>query len=458
MPVETAQIRAGEVLSRRSLVSQVMTLAWPVVVEQLLSVAVGLVNAYLVGHLGAAALAAAGLSSRLRLLLIGLFTAVGVGSTALVARHTGAGEPKQAQIVASQSLLLAVILGVLTIPPCVVWGKPLLSLLGAADDVVALGGPYMVAIGTTMPLMAILFIGNATLRGAGDTRRPMMVMALVNLVNVTVSSSLVGGVGPLPALGVLGAGIGSAVAMGVGGLAVAVILLGGHSPTGIRITPSTMRFNPQHTSRLVRIGLPSGAEQMLMRFAQLALASVVTQLGTAAYAGHQLGMQMLMIAWMPGFAFSVAASSLVGQELGRGKPQRAAACTYTAGFIALAIMCSAGVVAFLLPRPLLSTFTSDPDVIDQGLGAVRVGALMQFPLAWYFVFSGALRGAGDTRFVLVALVLSIWLIRLPLAMRLGLTFGLGVTGVWAAMSLDMTSRAILLLLRFRKGAWKRLKV
>jgi putative MATE family efflux protein len=195
-----------------------------------------------------------------------------------------------------------------------------------------------------------------------------------------------------------------------------------------------------------------------MRLAQLALVTVVTQLGTAAYAGHQLGIQLLSVAFMPGFAFSVAATTLVGQELGREAPRRAEACVYTASWVALAIMCGAGVVAFLLAEPLLRVFTSESEVIAQGLYAMRGAALIEPPLAWYFVLSGALRGAGDTRFVLVAQAAPIWLVRLPLAFRLGLTFELGLSGVWAAMILDMTGRAALLALRFRGGAWKWLEV
>jgi putative MATE family efflux protein len=305
-----------------------------------------------------------------------------------------------------------------------------------------------------MPLMAVLFIGNATLRGAGDTRTPMLVMGLVNLINVVISPSLVYGFGPLPELGVLGDGIGSATSVGMGGLVVTLLLFRGRSSTGLRISRPALRFNPRATWQLLQIGLPSGIEQFVMRLAQLSLATVVTQLGTAAYAGHQLGIKLLSIAFLPGFAFSVAATTLVGQELGRREPQRAVACTSTASWMALGVMCFGGAVVFLLATPLLRFFTSDVDVIAQGLYAMVGCALIQPSLAWYFVLSGALRGAGDTRFVLLAQAVPIWLVRLPLASALGLRLGLGLTGVWVGMIMDVTARAALLGLRFRGGAWK----
>ncbi len=444
--------------SRRAIVSQVLGLAWPVVVEQLLGTAVGLVNTYIVSHLGAAALAAMGLSLQLSNLLMALFSAVGVGSTALVARHVGAGEQEEAGRIAGQSLLLALGLGLLAALPCLVGGRPVLVALGGEEDVVELGRAYLLAVGTTMPLMAILFVGNAVLRGAGDTRTPMRVMALVNLINVTVSGSFVYGLGPLPALGMAGAGIGSAAGVGVGGCLVALAMLRGRSTAGLRVPWAWLRPHPRRVWRLLRIGIPSGAEQTAMRLAQMVMATVVTHLGTAAYAGHQLGIQLLSVAFMPGFAFSVASTTLVGQELGRGAPRRAEACVQTACWIALALMCSVGAVAFVAAEPLLRAFTSDPRVVAQGLHAVHACAFMQFPLAWYFVLSGALRGAGDTRFVLLVQAVCIWLVRLPLAHRLALALGLALPGVWAAMIVDMTGRAAFLALRFRGGAWKHLRV
>jgi putative MATE family efflux protein len=437
---------------------QVLGLAWPVLVEQLLGTAVGLVNTYIVGHLGAGAIAAVGLSTQIRALLMALFSAVGVGSTALVARHVGAQEPEEAAHIAGQSLLLSMVVGLCAALPCLLLARPLLRALGATDQVVGLGRSYLFALGTTMPLMALLFIGDAVVRGTGDTRTPMVVMSLVNVVNAGVSASLVYGPGPLPELGVLGAAIGSATSAAVGGLAVAFVLLRGRSRTGLRIVLRTLRFDPQRTWRLLRIGVPAGVEQLVMRVAQLALATIVTRLGTAAYAGHQLGIQLLSVAFMPGFAFSVASTALVGQELGRQAGRRAEACARAASWMALGIMCTIGLVVFLLARPLLQLFTSDPAVITQGLYAMRGCALIQPPLAYYFVLAGALRGAGDTRFTLLVQGLCIWVLRLPLALGLGVLLGLGLVGVWAGMILDMTGRALLLGLRFRSGAWKRLSI
>ncbi len=456
--VPLAKRVAGKPAPQQGITTQVLSLAWPVVVEQMLGTAVGLVNTYIVGHLGAAALAAVGLGSQLVMLLSAFFSAAGVGGTALVARAVGAGDQQEAEAFAGQSLLLALAIGVLTAVPCLVGGGWMLRALGGEPDVVASGRLYLLAVGTTMPLMALLYVGNATIRGAGDTRTPMVIMAVVNVVNAALSWSLVYGIGPLPALGVLGAGIGAAAGSAVGGILVVRSLLRGRAAGGLRVSRAGLRLDVARAWRLLRIGLPSGAEQGLMRLAQVVMASVVTVLGTAAYAGHQLGIQLLSVAFTPGFAFSVAATTLVGQELGRQSPQRAAACTMTASWLALAVMCSGGVAAFFLAEPLVRFFTSDPGVIAQGAIAVRGCAFIQPSLAWYFVLSGALRGAGDTGYVLLAQALPIWLVRLPLSWLLGIVAGLSLPGIWAAMILDMSVRALMLGLRFRNGAWKRIRV
>jgi putative MATE family efflux protein len=212
---------------------QVLALAWPAVLEQLLNMSVGLADTYIVGHLGAAPLAAVGLSIQSLNLFWALFGAIGVGSTALVARRIGAKEPEAAADVARQSIVLALFLGVLA--AVVLWlGAPLLlDWLGAEPEVIDLGSAYLRAVASTVYMLSILFVGSAIMRGAGDTRTPMLVMLVINLVNIVVAYTLAYGVGPLPRLGVLGSGIGAATARGLGGLLILVLLMRGKGPVKI---------------------------------------------------------------------------------------------------------------------------------------------------------------------------------------------------------------------------------
>ncbi|MCP4516805.1 MAG: MATE family efflux transporter, partial [Delftia sp.] len=261
---------------------RVLNLAWPAVLEQLLNMSVGLVDTYIVGHLGAASLAAIGLSTQTLFLFWALFMAIGVGSTALVARRIGEGDPQQANAVAQQSILLGLLIGLLS--AVLLWvGAPfILEGLGAEPEVVRLGSEYLRAVASTIWLLSVLFIVSAIMRGAGDTRTPMFVMLIINAINIVVAYTLANGVGPLPKLGVLGSGIGAATGRGLGGLFIVALLVRGRGP--VRIEAAFPRPDRKIIAQILRIGLPAAVEQLFVRLGQILLATFITGLGTVAYA------------------------------------------------------------------------------------------------------------------------------------------------------------------------------
>ena len=433
---------------------RVLTLAWPAVLEQLLNMSVGLADTYIVGHLGAASLAAVGLSVQLLNLFWALFSAIGVGSTALVARRIGAREPEAASDVARQSILLALVIGVFV--AAILWlGAPLfLDWLGAAPDVIQLGTAYLRAVASTVYMLSILFIGSAILRGAGDTRTPMLVMLVINVVNIVVAYTLAYGVGPLPRLGVLGSGIGAASARGLGGLLMLALLVRGRGP--VKIGYKIPRPDLKTIGQILRVGLPAAAEQLLMRFGQLLLATFITGLGTVAYAAHQVAINALSVAYMPGFGFALAATTLVGQELGARRPERASQSAYEALRMVVSVMAIMGGLVSIFSAQVMGVFTSDPAVIAAGVPALRIAGFAMPFLGIGFTLAGSLRGAGDTTSVLVIYGSCIWVVRVANAYWLGPR--LGLTGIWIAVGVDFIARAVLLALRFRSGKWKLVEV
>ena len=433
---------------------RVLTLAWPAVVEQLLNMSVGLVDTYIVGHLGAASLAAVGLSLQSLYLFWALFAAIGVGSTALVARRMGAQEQEAANAVARQSILLAFLIGMFT--TVVLWaGAPtLLGWLGAEPEVIELGSSYMRAVASTVYLLFVLLIGSAILRGAGDTRTPMLVMLLINVVNIIVAYTLANGVGPLPKLGVLGSGIGAATGRGLGGLVMIVLLVRGTGP--IKIEARIPRPDVAVIRQILRVGLPAAGEQLLMRLAQVLMTMFIAGLGTVALAAHQITIQALSVAYMPGWGLALAATTLVGQELGAKRPERAVQSTYEALRMALVIMTTMGGLVAIFPAQVLRIFTDDPAVVADGILILRIAGLVIPFLGVSFTLSGALRGAGDTTSVLVVLAVSVWGLRIANAYWLGPW--LGLLGIWLAIGSDFIGRALLLAWRFRSGKWQFVKV
>jgi putative MATE family efflux protein len=434
--------------------SRVLTLALPAVGEQVLNMMIGLADTYLVGHLGAAALSAVGLGNQMVMLATAFYSAVGTGGTALVARHVGAREHQMANRIMHQSLIMAGIIGLASTIFFHTFAEQCLVLLNSPADVVGPGANYLSIVSFSFLASALMFMGMAALRGAGDTRTPMLVMVIVNVVNIVVAWACIYGAGPIPALGVAGSAIGAAVARSFGGVVILGVLLGGRA--GLRLRLSSLRLDLVQARRILNIGIPAGMEMLLMRFGQIAYAMVVAGLGTAAFAAHQLALTSESLAYMPGFGFAVAATTLVGQGLGARDPRRAEQGGYESLRLSIIIMSAMGVVFFLFAPQFIGLFTSDPEVIELGIWPLRLVAFSQPALACAMVLSGGLRGAGDTRRTLLITGVGLWLVRVPMALLLTGPFGL--IGAWIAMGLDINVRGLAVLLRFRSGRWKELRV
>jgi putative MATE family efflux protein len=433
---------------------RVLTLALPAVGEQLLNMTVGLVDTFLVGHLGAESVAAVGLANQAVLLATVFFAAVATGITALIARHIGAKEPDQARTILHQGYLLGVVLGAFTMVLGLSLAEPAMHVLQAPAEVVPLGATYLRIVSFTFVLAAWMFVGNAALRGSGDTRTPMLVMLAVNVVNIAVASVAIYGLGPIPALGVSGSALGAAAGRGVGGLIVTWALWRGRGV--LRLRWSKLVLDLYQLKRILNVGLPAGGEQLLMRLGFMSFTATVAALGTKAYAAHQLALQSESIAYMPGFGFAVAATTLIGQGLGARAPERAAADARRAQRLAILTMCCMGVVFFVFAAPILGLFIEDPEVIQLGIWPLRLVAFSQPMLATSMVLSGALRGAGDTRSTLVITSSGLWLVRVPIALLL--TQSLGLIGAWIAMGVDLNLRGLACWLRFRSGKWTQVQV
>jgi len=434
----------------------VLRLALPATGEQLLGLMVGIVDTFLVGHLGATSLAAVGLAYQWIFLATTLFGSIATGSTALIARFIGARESEQANQVLRQSVLLGALIGLVTGVLAFALARPAVTLLGARDDVAGLSTTYLQIAACSLFLATLMYIGNACLRGAGDTRTPLYVMLVVNVLNIAVAWVAINGLLGVPRLGVAGSALGAAVAQSAGGLIVIAVLLRGKGALRLRL--ARLRPDWDLIRRLLRVGLPTGVEQVLFRTGNMAYVSVLASLGVAAYAANQVAINGWSLSFMPGFGFAVAATTLVGQALGAREPDVAQQRGYTAYKMGAALMAAIGVLFVLFPSHIMAFFTNDGEVIALGSLPLRIVGLFQPILAASMIFAGALRGAGDTRYPMLITAGCIWLVRLPLAYLFAVGLGWGLAGAWTAMSIDLTVRGTLNLLRFRSGGWKTITV
>lgn len=437
--------------------SEVLRLALPATGEQLLGMMIGIVDTFLVGHLGAASLAAVGLANQWVFLAHTLLGALGTGSTALIARFTGAREPEMANRTLRQSMLVAVVVGLSCTALGTLLARPAVRLLGApTQEVVVLSTTYLTTVSATLAFATLLYLGNACLRGAGDTRTPLYVMLVVNIVNIVVAWSLINGLFGLPRLGVWGSALGAASGQVVGGTIVLVLLLRGRS--GIQLRLAGLHPDPDMIRRILRVGMPTGLEQLFFRIGNMAYVRVLASLGVAAYAANQVAINGWSLSFMPGFGFAVAATTLVGQSLGARAPDAAERGGYVAYRMGAGLMAVIGLVMIFFPEQIMGFFTNDREVIGLGTLPLQVMGFVQPMLAASMIFAGALRGAGDTRWPMIITAGCIWLVRLPLAYLFAIVFGWGLVGAWTAMSLDMVLRGTFNFLRFRGGSWKMMQV
>jgi putative MATE family efflux protein len=442
----------------------VLALALPAVGEQFLNLLVGLVDTFLVGHLAsssaallgygsAQALAAVGISGYVVWAVTTLFIATAVGATALIARATGAGHFAEANSVVRQALLLGALMGLIGMVAIAIFAHPMMDVLGAPPDVLPLAVGYLRITSFSMILAALLFVGTAVLRGAGDTRTPLYLMGVVNVINMLVAWLLVNGQLGFPVLGVRGSAWGAAIARGIGGLLVLAILVRGRSSLKLDRLPRPDRVMLR---RLFVVGLPSGGEQLAFQLALMIYAGFITKLGTVAFAAHNTVLNIESVSFLPGAGFATAATTLVGQSLGANDAARARRSGYEAFLQGAIFMTIMGVLFILMPHWMISLMVGDPAVIAAGVTPLRIVGVIQPLLAANFVFSGALRGAGDTRFPLWIKLFSPWLLRLPLAWFL--IPWIGLTGAWVALSFDLATQGVLAWWRFRGGRWERIRI
>jgi len=447
-----------------SIVRQVLWLATPVLIEQSLLYLVGLSDTLLTGrNLSEDHLAAVTVASYLLWFLSSIMTIVSVGGTALVARLIGQGQPAEAGQICQQAVGLALIVGTVTLVAGWVAAPSLMTALNLQGLAATSAALFMRIVLTVTPLLACTTVGVACLRGAGDTQTGMWVMILVNTINVCLSWSLLHGFGPCPTLGFAGVALGTAIGEGVGGFVVLGLLARGRS--GLRLQWAGLIPAWSQTRRILRISVPAAGESLTNIGCQLWFLSLINRLGATATAAHGVAIRCEAIAFLTVTAFAVAASTLTGQYLGAGRPDLASRAVRTAWTLGVLVLSALGFVIYGLAGPMFLLFTGGqkPEVAALGVPVLQVVAFAMPALATINVLNGALRGAGDTRWPWLFVVLGYVAVRLPLTYLLATPenqggLGWGLYGAWVAMLADLCVRAGLVAARFLQGGWRLTRV
>lgn len=437
----------------------ILFLALPVLTEQLLNFLVGFVDTFLSGRLSMAATSAIGTAAYVNWLVELLFSLVGTGTTALVARHCGALDRPAANRVASTSVSLSLGFGFIG-AAAVYLAAPgfgaFLQLEPESNEVLI---RYLRVSCFGHVFSSVLLIGSAALRGSGNMRAPMWILGLVSALNMVFSSVLVFGVGPLPAFGMDGIAAGTVAARFFGFLLMLMLLVRGNAGVVASLSwRSASDFDTVH--RILRIGVPAALDSFLMWAGHFVFLRVIAGLGTGAegqaiFAAHVVGVQVEAINYLPASAWGVAAATMIGQCLGAKRPDRARLGGHEA--VIQSSLMALGVTALFYfgAEFIYELMHKDPSVARVGVPSIRLLALFEIPLSIVIVYCIGIRGAGETLRPMIINAVGIFLIRLPVGYWLGVEMELGLRGAWGGMGVDLVIRAIAFVLYFRYGKWDR---
>lgn len=454
---QTVAFEQQEELSIKDARHDVLQLAWPAVVEQLLVQVFSMVDMIMVGTVGPAAIAAIGLTNQPIFLAMAAFMALNVGTTALVARFIGAGEISEANTAARQSLIIITLLGIVATAVLYFAAEPIVLFMGAEPDAVGYAVDYLRTISFGFIPQTIGMCVTAMLRGAGDTRTPMRYNLISNGINVIGNFILINGHFGFPRLEVYGAGLATSFGRLIGMFMALHAISNGKSVLKISLKD---KFAPRFDlmQRIAKIGAPAMLEQVIMRFGMLTYTRVVSGLGTMVYAAHQIGMNIMGLSFSPGMGFGMAATSLVGRSLGAKRPDWAETYGWQTRRVGNMVAAFMGVVFFFGGGILASLYTDDPEVIRNAANVLKIIALVQTLQSTQFILAGALRGAGDTRWPLISTLVGIIFVRVALANLFVKVFLWGLTGAWLATAIDQCTRSAFIYFRYRSGRWKATKV
>ena len=432
----------------------VWRLAWPSVLTMLLQTANSFLDRFFVGHLGSDALAAVGVGGQFMFLLFSVGMSLSVGTSALVARFTGAKENDQATLAANQSLWLGLFAALL----CIGLTWPLRGLavgfMHVNPHAADLCARYLSLTLLGIPALFLMLILGSVFRGLGDTVTPLRVMIGVNIIHLGGDWLLIFGNWGFPRLGLIG-GAAALVASQVIGAGLYFWFLRGSPLRGL--VRRLGHLDTEWARRILNIGLPALWQNLSRVLSLICFTGVLTRSpeATAAVAALTIGMTSESVAFMPGFAFSMAAGTLTGQNLGAGNPRRAEQAAWAALQQGLVVMIVMGAVFFFCAVPFTHIFTHDPQVVPLAVSYLRIAAISEPFLAFGMILTGALNGAGDTKAPAWAAVATMWGIRLPLAWLAIFPLALGAMGAWWAMTVSTALNGLVALALFKWGRWKK---
>ena len=451
-PLAGRTTRTNRDLTEGNIIKNMWHLALPMMAGNLLHNVFNIVDMFFVGKLGPEAIAAVAMSGILLGVIWTGIMGVSVGTAAIVARFFGVRDFEGADSVTTQSLLL----GIFGSIPIAIFGyflaEPILRLLGAQQEVLSLGISYLRIISLGSITVFVYFVLSSALRGAGDAVTPLKILILSTILNIILDPLFIFGLWGFPRWEVAGSAFATVLSRGLGMIILLYLLLRGRSL--LHISLKKVRLDFEIIWRITRIGIFGSIQMLMWTISGLIFMRIVAIYGTFALAAYGIGMRIIFAVEMPGFGLAQATATMVGQNLGAGKPKRAEKSVWiSTGFYEIFMVVFAAVF-FLWSQDVVKFFNSNPEVISMGGSYMRLVALSFVFIGLSIILGRAMMGAGDTLSPTVITGISLFLIRIPLALFLAQARELGPLGLWVGIAASNLAQGLFMTLWFTRGRWK----
>ena len=434
----------------------ILLLAIPMVLEMVLESLFAVVDVFFVGRLGADADATVGLTESLLSLVFAVAMGLSMSITAMVARRIGEKDPEDASIAGVQAVILGLTVSLAVGIPSFIFAPRLLQLMGASPEIVATGSGYArIALGGSGAIL-MLFLNNAIFRGAGDAAIAMRLLWISNIINLILDPCLIFGLGPFPRLGVTGAALATFTGRSIGVLYQFYRL--GRGTERLPSLARHLRVDLKVLWRLFRVSITGILQFAIAHTSWIGLVRIVSTFGAAALAGYTIAIRIVVFVILPSWGLSNAAATLVGQNLGAGKPDRAETSVWRTGFYNMLFLGGVGVILIMFAEPAVRLFTHDPEVIPLAASCLRILSYGNIGYAYGMVMLQAFNGAGDTITPTWVNLFGFWFLEIPLAYWLAIPMNLRSRGVFFSIVIAEGSIALAGILLFRRGRWKQQKI
>ncbi|MGB8955501.1 MAG: MATE family efflux transporter [Tumebacillaceae bacterium] len=437
-----------EYQSTKKKIATILALAIPAVIENFLQTAVGFVDTMFVSKLGITSVTAVGVSNTILGVYMAVFMALGVGTSSLIARSVGAGELDRAREIAKQSTWVAIVLGLVLGLITLFFAEPLLRIMGAESKVLDEAALYFRIVAIPTVLIALMFIAGSILRATGDTVSPMKVTMWINILHIPLDYLLIFGIGPFEGFGIAGAAWATVIVRLIGTVALYRIIR--RSKVSFPFVEGFAFRNRRDITGLLKLSTPTAIERLVMRLGQVLYFGLIVRISTETFAAHTIAGSIEQFSYMPGYGLAIAATTLVGQNIGAKREKDAYSYGMLTAWIGVGIMSVFGILFLFLLSPWFAAwFTTDNEVSQMVVSALRIATFAQPFVALSFVLAGALQGLGDTKSPMYSTAVGMWVIRVIGVYVLAIIFDLGIVGVWLSFAFDNFARAIFLLFRFK---------